>query len=65
MSALQLQIRPPLMRSCPSDPEEEEEEEEGGSTPALDTACEGRWSWVRGQRSAQRQVRGCAAGGLC
>lgn len=25
MSALQLQIRPPLMRSCPSDPEEEEE----------------------------------------
>lgn len=33
MSALQLQIRPPLMRSCPSDPEEEEEEGGGGGVP--------------------------------
>lgn len=44
MSALQLQIRPPLMRSCPSDPEEEED---GGgvSRRALDSAHEGRWWW--------------------
>lgn len=32
MSALQLQIRPPLMRSCPSDPEEEED---GGGYPGV------------------------------
>ncbi|KAG8004400.1 hypothetical protein GBF38_008583 [Nibea albiflora] len=58
----QLQIRPPLMRSCPSDPEEEEVEEEveeeGVPMRALDSAQEGRrcsgssGRSTRGQRSA-------------